>query len=803
MSPPERDADHERHTHFAERRSLTCTQGHVLNEFVRDVAIKYVDDDDPEIREASALTCCQLYVRDPIVNQTSQHALQVVADVIDKLIEIGISDREPKIRQTVLAALDERFDMHLAKTENIKKLFFALQDEQFNVREVAISIIGRLATYNSAYITPQLRKIIIQLLTELEYTDVARSKEESAKLLSLLTQNAQDLVQHYVDPIAAVLLPKARDPTPTVAATILQAIGALCTVGGDKMLAYKDQLMPIIIDALNDLSSPAKREAALRTLGELASHAGYVIKPYIEYPQLMEILQQVIRTESHVPSLRRETMKVLGIVGALDPYKYQVQDLHPPSSPTVQDKSHREAPGGSQQEKTRAGIRILSNPAGRDLQDRLNAKIRKQQIEERLPESQRRPEAAQLTDVSLMMTGITPSQEEYYPTVVINALLHILQDSSLVQWHGSVVDAIMQIFTTMGLKCVQFLDRIVPAFLAVVRGSAQSRLEFYFNHLGRLVGIVRQHIRVFLKDIIMVLEEYWDSSPSLQWTILSLIESIARSLEGEFKVYLASLLPLMLSALERDTSTKRQTSERILHAFLVFGSSGEEYMHLIIPVVVRLIDNQAQPTFMRKSAIDTIAKLSSMVNLNDHASKIIHPLTRVISGGEPSVRQAALDCLCALMQQLGQDYLHFERTVNRSLQNTTVSSVKYEQAVAKLKKGEVLPQDLSARFVDDQKDLPVTEIASSKKQDLNPMHLKQAWDTKGKSTKDDWHEWFRKFSTTLLSESPNLALRACAVLANSYQPLARELFNSAFVSCWGELYEQFQVSENRLPTDNF
>jgi serine/threonine-protein kinase mTOR len=32
--------------------------GHVLNEFVRDVAIKYVEDENPEIREAAALTCC-------------------------------------------------------------------------------------------------------------------------------------------------------------------------------------------------------------------------------------------------------------------------------------------------------------------------------------------------------------------------------------------------------------------------------------------------------------------------------------------------------------------------------------------------------------------------------------------------------------------------------------------------------------------------------------------------------------------------------------------------------------------------
>src|SRR5690606_35234251 len=60
--------------------------GHVLNEFVRDVAIKYVDDESPDIREAAALTCCQLYIRDPIVNQTSFHAIQVVNEVIEKLL---------------------------------------------------------------------------------------------------------------------------------------------------------------------------------------------------------------------------------------------------------------------------------------------------------------------------------------------------------------------------------------------------------------------------------------------------------------------------------------------------------------------------------------------------------------------------------------------------------------------------------------------------------------------------------------------------------------------------------------------
>ncbi len=241
----------------------------------------------------------------------------------------------PNIRRTVLAALDDRFDKHLAKAENIRTLFFALNDEYFPIREVAVQIIGRLARHNPAYVIPSLRKTLIQMLTELEFSDVARNKEESAMLLSLLVQNAQSLIRPYVHSMIDVLLAKANDPVASVAATIMKAIGELCTVGGEDMLRYKDRLMPLIIDSLQDQSSEAKREAALHTLGLLSSNSGYVIAPYLDHPQLLEILQNIIRTEPQHGPLRQETVKLLGILGALDPYRHQVRSVSPWVQPRV------------------------------------------------------------------------------------------------------------------------------------------------------------------------------------------------------------------------------------------------------------------------------------------------------------------------------------------------------------------------------------------------------------------------------------------------------------------------------------
>ncbi|KAF2204804.1 hypothetical protein GQ43DRAFT_387121 [Delitschia confertaspora ATCC 74209] len=711
--------------------------GHVLNEFVRDVAIRYVEADNPEIRKRAALTCCQLFVKDPIIHQTSHHAIKVVGDIIEKLLTVGVADIDPDIRCDVLKHLDARFDKHLGKAENVRSLFLALNDENFVIREAAMTIIGRLTTVNPAYVFPSLRKVLIQLLTEVEYSNSPRSKEESAKLISHLVGASNSLIKPYVEPIVTVLLPKTKDSNPEVASTTLRAIGDLTTVGGEDMRRYIPDLMVIILDFLQDLGTETKRFAALRALGQLATNSGYVIEPYREYPELLNILVNIVKSEPE-GELRRETVKLMGTLGALDPDEHQ-------------------------------------------------------KIMEQSPDTNLVAESQAVTDVSLIMQGIAPSNEEYYPTIVISTLMGLLKDNSLAQYHSAVVDAVMNIYATMGLKCVPFLNQVVPGFLQVIKGAPPGRVEGYFNQLSQLVRIVRQHIRPFLPSILATVQEYWSTNPQLQATILSLIEAIARSLEGEFKIYLANVLPLMLGVLDQDQTTKRLPSERVLHAFLIFGASAEEYMHLIIPVMVRMFDKPGQPTHLRRQAIETLGRFSKQVNISEFAAKIIHPLCRILSGPDNSLKQTALETLCALIFQLGPDYMHFVPTVNKILVAHKVPHHNYALIVSKLQKGEPLPQDLSPdeRYGEDDEDLNSTEI-STKKLAVNQQHLKQAWETSSKTTREDWVEWMRRFSVELLRESPQQALRACTPLASIYNPIAKSLFNSAFVSCWTELYDQYQ-----------
>ncbi|KAG5460401.1 MAG: armadillo-type protein, partial [Olpidium bornovanus] len=132
------------------------------------------------------------------------------------------------------------------------------------------------------------------------------------------------LVKPHIEPILNALLPLSRDPNPRVASSILNSLAELAQVGGEDLKSHLGELMPVIIDSLQDQSSSSKRVAALRALGQVSSYAGFVIEPYTRYPYLLDVLIGILKSEQS-PAIRKETMRVMGIIGAIDPYRLQVR----------------------------------------------------------------------------------------------------------------------------------------------------------------------------------------------------------------------------------------------------------------------------------------------------------------------------------------------------------------------------------------------------------------------------------------------------------------------------------------------
>lgn len=716
-------------------------ENYQLNEFVRYCIITYLDSNSPKIRLNATSTSCKIYTKDPICHQTSVNSLNAVNEVVDKILSISITDPSPEIRLEALSCLDKagNFDPQLSQADNVKQLFVALNDEVFGIRKVAVKILGRLSTINPAYIVPSLRKTLIQLLSRLEYANTSRKKEETTIILSLLIANSTELTRPYIKPIVETLLPKAKDSSSSVAASAISCLGEAAIVAGEDMKPFLPDLMPLILDTFQDQSSYYKRDAALKALGQIASSSGYVIQPLLDYPQLLGMLVGILKLESS-PHIRRETVRLLGILGALDPYK------------------HREV----------------------------------EQTSQKIPAEQNAPPV----DVALLMQGLSPSCDEYYPTVAINNLMKILKDPSLSSHHNKVIQAVMYIFQTLGLRCVSFLPQIIPGIINVMHNCQPNMLKFYLQQLGALILIVKQHIRPFLPEIFAVIKEFFDTNLHLniRVTITHLIESISRALEGEFKMYIPDVLPLLLDMIEEDKSTEKEASIHVLRSFVVFGTNIEDYDHVIIPTIVKMFE--VGPLAARKQAIDTIGKLARNVCLSDMCSRIVHPLLRILRQGNEELSVAAMNAFCCLAISLGSEFVVFIPVIKKVMIQQKLHSSLFEQLVSKMLNGDPLPTHLN---IYNDYDLHMTHFdvpdidMPSKKLPVNQAALKAAWDSSQRNnTKEDWQEWIGRLSKELLKQSPSHAIRACAGLASDYHPLAKDLFNSSFASCWSELYSQHQ-----------
>jgi FKBP12-rapamycin complex-associated protein len=213
-----------------------------------------------------------------------------------------------------------------------------------------------------------------------------------------------------------VLILKAGDTNVTVASNIILALGELVVAGGEDAAQHVPELMSVLIPRLEDTSLP-KRDAAVTTLGKVCASTCYVIDPVVDHPEIVDLLGRILKSETR-QNIRREVIRVFGIMGALDPFRRSVSL---PSSVAV----HSFANSGTQRKPIEES-KTLSKPA----------------------------------TSAIASIGLTSGSDDFYQKTVIKALLGVLNNRSLSAHHHAVIEAIMSMFKTQGLKCVAFLPQV-------------------------------------------------------------------------------------------------------------------------------------------------------------------------------------------------------------------------------------------------------------------------------------------------------------------------------------------------------
>lgn len=122
---------------------------------------------------------------------------------------------------------------------------------------------------------------------------------------------------------------------------------------------------------------------------------------------------------------------------------------------------------------------------------------------------------------------------------------------------------------------------------------------------------------------------------------------------------------------------------KLLQAVQKFGSNLEDYLHLLLPPIVKLFDAIDVNINVRRTALETVDFISDTLDLSDFASRIIQPLVRCIENTS-ELRPVAMETLASLVAQLGKKYLIFIPMVQKVLVRHRIQHQRYDVLVAKI-----------------------------------------------------------------------------------------------------------------------
>ncbi|KAJ1732407.1 phosphatidylinositol kinase- protein kinase tor1, partial [Coemansia biformis] len=793
-----------------------------LSEFLRNEVLKYTVHSSAAVRSEAIHAAAHIVLSDPLYRSMAGAGAEVASEVVQRLVSAAVVDVDRDVRLMAAHMLEEAFvlDFHLCRAQNIQDLFLLMSDEVFEVRRTVLTVIGRLVKVNAAYVMPSLRRLIIQLQTELEHARGIREREECVQLLTVLVGAAGNWICPFVGNIFATILPRIDDAPPQLASKLLDTVAALARVGGSELVPYYDELLASIVRAVSDGTNAPKRMAALKALSSCASFCAMVIDPYTEYPQLFNILSAILKDNSDM-EMRTEALRAVGALGAIDQHRFKDAlsntadgtsgglgggGAAPNGTPVGAAATTAVAalPAGAMQRKAGTAGR-KTGAAGRKIDARRRRNRRRQgrvQPNVMTAFNSEKPVEALVGDIPSDACGIAFSSDEYYTTVAVNALLSILNDTADVASHQEAAQALTNMFAPLKAKAAPYIEHSLHAILAAmeVAPDSDTYVIFYIKRLHKLVETAHQLIRPHLSSLFKLFSTDALGSIQQQNESIDLLKALAEALVGDFGPHIAIVLPYLIAVIDRDASDARAPTENALSAIQVLSPSLEGYLFLVMPRLIALLDTTMNPRKIVEAALECIAALVTAVNCSSFASRIVLTLVRLLqSTSTPELQGAVVDVLCTLMEQLQDEFTLFMPTIEAAMgKRRGASTARYERNARMLFSGRLIPQERPRPVPQALSEAvqaasaPAHGPDGTARQDIDVMQLRRAWSAKQQATKDGWIRWLREFTCELLQQSPSNSLRACSSLASRHTRLGSDLFNAAFVSCWTMLPGQYQ-----------
>ena len=242
-------------------------------------------------------------------------------EILNKLLNIAVSDHDPELRETMLGSLNSKFDLYLKLKPNLQNLILALSDCNDEVQRRAIIILKRLLIWNAGDVVPVLQSTLYRIIRVLSIRSSDSEKDilQNLRLLKCFIHHAPMLIHNHRDMMFKFLLGTLNNKktTQNVSAEIFSTLSSLVSISKTATIKYFDTLMQLTMDSLQDMAFTLKRLEAIKCLSNIIRTSGLVVFVNYKYLNLIQLIFTLFQIEANVDA-RYELMKLMGVLGAID-----------------------------------------------------------------------------------------------------------------------------------------------------------------------------------------------------------------------------------------------------------------------------------------------------------------------------------------------------------------------------------------------------------------------------------------------------------------------------------------------------
>ncbi|OHS96050.1 PIKK family atypical protein kinase [Tritrichomonas foetus] len=686
---------------------------------------------DPDIR-------CN--VPSALLNQILYDDGEFVCKVFKRLFTVALSDPIPNVRAMVISAFNDKSYKFLTLSTHLEPLTELAYDENFKVSDEAVQLLGKIVEYDPFHVLVILREMLIKNIYVLEVKMSVKAKSQITQSFYHLFAACKSILPLYCPTFCDIALRELSNTEigkftyferlfqENISRNIINTIRYIANTNISQISSHIQQFVNFFIWLLQQHSTKDLKLSVIKTLYTILTKSGSI--KGIDMDQLSSSLISVaIKWNS-----KKVNLAVLKLAGYIGVSVHSILD-------TVNN------------------IDISSS-------------------------------------TPLDLIEVSTNDQSYYFHCACTILLGILNEDSSNAYHFSCLQALTKIFSNdCEMYGQKYFFEFMPMIIEHVRSTGDTKYIKLLNNT--CVGSPYNWILMYKANLIELVQEMLlnEHAYNVIDTVTTLSCVFKRDAEPIYQNCGTILYNLFEQSLEPDINPS--ISLKCLDAIISLNYTTEHFLFLLYPKLVEISCSERIYYGIRSKALQTIMMLIQEYDLSHYVSLTLRSVSSIL--------------LCSNNNDM---ISHAMQIIFSLLIKCSVHFSFYTNQITKLidQQKNISPQDRYRYFLILKSEPPLyindfdfihvikkNEFIHSKKSenDLVEIHtneikidensIKNVTSMQEDETPWNWKEWYCKFVSMIIQQSPSKYIRDCAFLCKDIFSAAESIFSPAFLSVWKQL----------------